>query len=202
MSIDQRGGQCKGVKSPPQHCGQKDKGLILLKGRQVTTKQIEDKGIEAFRKYLLENCKISEANIIDIRNKGRQQGEKKLGCDIIVKHGSQNYYFEIKASLKTCSNMRFTHQTISTMRNKSLLSDMRVVFVYNLRNGIEKADFLFFRFGDIPENKILVEPRFIVKPKSLPEEITSVEDPFLDKGGTENNMQSILSKPVRDFMNL
>lgn len=163
----------------------------------MTTKEIEKMGIKAFKKFL--SLKYNNGvNTKDVRS------DREYGCDLIVTHNNIKYYFEIKASEsdRQMTNLRFAHQTISTMFTKKLLSNMRVAYVYNLKAGIKEAKFLFFRFGDIPKDKIIVEPHFIVKPGTLPKENTCVEDPFIDKGKTEDNIKSVFGKPIQDFMKL
>lgn len=50
-----------------------------------------------------------------------------------------------------------------------MLGQLVVALVYNLAAGVEQADVRFFRFGDVPMDKILVEPHFIIQRGSLPE---------------------------------
>ena len=122
-------------------------------------KEIEEKGIEVFRSYVKEAYPNSK---IDDKHKGR------CGYDLELTINGKTYYVEIKASTSKNipSNIRFTHQTISTMYEKRILRNLIVVCVYNIGRG-GGAKFKFFRFGDIPQKHIHVEPHFIIQPNDV-----------------------------------
>ncbi|MCK4390618.1 MAG: hypothetical protein KAV83_10340 [Desulfobacterales bacterium] len=133
----------------------------------MNPKKMEPLGLKALKGYLVDHLGISDEHILDVRNSGKK--ENRVGCDLILKLNGKKIFMELKASgnddLPT--NIKFTHQTIASMYNEGILQDLVVAYVYNLNQGMNNAKFKFFRFGDIPVERIYVEPHFIVQPKAL-----------------------------------
>ncbi len=150
----------------------------------MNTKEIERLGFQALKKYL-EREFGDRAVLRDIRNAGNK--EKKFGCDLILKLDDQEYFLELKASQARGlpTNIRFTHQTLATMYNAGVLHKMIVVFVYNLAEGLARAKFKFFRFGDFKPDQIYVEPHFIIQPIQAIRnaEASGAESPIKDSLG-------------------
>lgn len=167
----------------------------------VSTKEIEEKGFEAFKRHL-------EKNLTDVIIENHLH--EKVGYDSIVQHGGQTYYVELKASTsKTMlTNLRFTHQTIRTMHEAGTLNDMLVVHVYNL-NDEDNPQFGFFRFGNIPRNNLEVEPTFIVHPRkeknsrSFLRCIVGKWTDLLDvEPNKAANIRNIIDEPISNHMKL
>ena len=171
------------------------------------TKQIEENGLKALRRHLIERLGVSESDIEDTRNKGNTAG--KLGCDLVLQYESGKYYIELKAfsSPELPTNIRFTHQTIASFHEKELLGQLVVALVYNLASGVERAEVRFFRFGDVPADKILVEPHFIIQREQLcPRKQqspgllhTNVNDVLNESGGSQD-LSALFNTPVKQHM--
>ena len=167
------------------------------------TKQIEEDGLKALRRHLIERLGVSESDIEDTRNKGNTAG--KLGCDLVLQYKSGKYYIELKAfcSPELPTNIRFTHQTIASLHEGGLLSQLVVALVYNLASGVERAEVRFFRFGNVPADKILIEPHFIIQRKQLCESSlllhTNVNDVLNENGGSQD-LSALFNTPVKQHM--
>ena len=146
----------------------------------MNTKKIENLGMKALSLYFENLFGKDSFEFEDIRS------SSNIGCDIILKYNNENYYIELKASgTKTIpTNIRFAHQTIATLHNKNLLQNLTVAYVYNLYE--EKPEFLFFKFGDLSINDILIEPHFIIQPKKKSQ---NIESPF------KLSFSEVLQKP-------
>jgi hypothetical protein len=128
------------------------------------SKEIEERGIVALRRYLCSRLRLSDDQIRDVCNKGRST--PSLGCDLTVQYAGTTQYIELKAysAPRLPANIRFTHQTIASFHEAGLLGRLIVSVVYNLKNGVDAARFLLFRLAALPPSAIIVEPHFLIQP--------------------------------------
>jgi len=156
----------------------------------MNTKEIEIQGYKAFEDYL-NKFYSGRFDIEACMNKG--QHSEIVGCDAILKLDGKDekYYIELKASTsaRLVSNIRFTHQTLATMKNAGVIDKMIVVYVYNLGRD-EEPKFKFFRFGDFPQDKIVVEPHFIIQ---LNKSAKNVSNEFEGGSPIKDKLDDVLS---------
>jgi hypothetical protein len=172
-----------------------------------SAKEIQDLGITALRRYLCSRLRLSDDEICDVRNKGRSR--PSLGCDVTFQYAGTMRYVELKALLgpKLPANIRFTHQTIASFHEAGLLGRLIVSVVYNLKDGVDAASFLFLRLGALPPSAINVEPHFLIQPNRLRaasstcaaafsdqiDDALAASDPILD-------LDALFDAPVRKYM--
>ena len=125
----------------------------------TSTKQIEASALEVFRSYVahrLPGCVVE-----DTRNKGASR-LTAVGDVVLTLSDGRRVDIEIKSSQSAVlpTNLRFTHQTISSARGKDLV----VALVWALASQHPKL--AFFRLGDV-QDELIVEPHFIVQTKQL-----------------------------------
>ncbi|SRR6266404_889241 len=125
----------------------------------TSTKDIESKAYEHLERYVAQH--LPGAKLRDERHKGRGKGTA-IG-DAVLEYQGKSTHIEIKSSeSKTLpTNLRFTHQTISSAQGEHLI----VALVWNLKNG-ETPNIGFFNLGSV-QRKIVIEPHFIVQSKHL-----------------------------------
>jgi hypothetical protein len=156
-----------------------------------STKQIEETAFAELRKYVELNwpgCRLEDA-----RNKG-QSTRVAIGDALLTLPIPDGRCFdiELKSSRSPVlpTNLRFTHQTISSALGRDLI----VALVWNIDVA---PKITFFRLGD-KQNEIIVEPHFIVQAKHINQNCSLEE--ILGESAKPLELSELLSTEVRQHI--